>query len=176
MLIHSIISGIFLPKKILYVAAFNACIGKKILYSMLSYLTIRGFPPNKKRGCKYLIIMVMIKKLYTYIMALPAFVTSPPTPTCPANQDWTDLGCVHTDPVGFVGQFYGYGLSLIGGVSLLFILYAGYLIIFSQGNPETLQKGKRYLAYSIIGLALAIFGFVFVQTIAVDILHIPGFQ
>lgn len=120
--------------------------------------------------------MVMIKKSNYLSMALPAFVTVPPTPTCPPNQDWTDLGCIHTDPVGFAGQFYGIGLGLIGGVALLFVIYSGYLILFSQGNPEVLQKGKRYLVYSIIGLLLAIFGFVFVQTIAVDILHIPGFQ
>lgn len=94
---------------------------------------------------------------------------------CPAGTERTDLGCIHSDPVGFVSQFYGYGLGLIGSVSILFVIYSGYLILFSQGNPEVLRKGQRYLLYSIVGLLLAILGFVFVQVIAVNILHIPGF-
>lgn len=98
---------------------------------------------------------------------------------CPDNYNYTktDFGCLpNFDPGTFVSKFYAIGLGVIGSVSLLFIIYAGYLILFSQGNQVTLQKGKRYLTYSILGLLLAIFGFVFVQVIAVDILHLPGFN
>ena len=95
---------------------------------------------------------------------------------CPSGQEMTDLGCIPQDAAGFVSKMYGYGLGLIGGVSIIYIIYSGYLIIFSQGNPEKLAKGKRYLIYSVLGLIMAIFGFVFVQVIVVDILHIPGFS
>jgi len=88
----------------------------------------------------------------------------------------TELGCIPNDPVGFVAKFYAIGLGLIGGVSLLFIIYGGYIILVSQGNPEKLNNGKSYILYAIIGLLLAIFGFVFIQVIAIDILHIPGFK
>jgi len=88
----------------------------------------------------------------------------------------TELGCIPNDPVGFVAKFYAIGLGLIGGVSLLFIIYGGYIILVSQGNPEKINNGKSYILYAIIGLLLAIFGFVFIQVIAIDILHIPGFK
>src|SRR5437868_7015462 len=98
---------------------------------------------------------------------------------CPDNFNFikTDFGCIQLfDPGLFVSKFYAIGLGIIGSVSILFIIYGGYLILFSQGNQATVQKGKRYLTYSILGLLLAIFGFVFVQVIAVDILHLPGFN
>ncbi|MCL5438959.1 MAG: hypothetical protein M1268_03145 [Patescibacteria group bacterium] len=95
---------------------------------------------------------------------------------CSATEIQTDLGCISTDPVKFVSKFYGLGLGLIGGVSLLFIIYGGYLIMTSRGNPIQLNEGKSFIFYAIIGLLLAIFGFVFIQLIAVDVLNIPGFK
>ena len=88
----------------------------------------------------------------------------------------TELGCIPTDPFAFVGSAYGIGLGLIGGLSVLFLIYGGYQVMVSQGNPDKLNIGKSYIYYAIAGLVLAIFGFVFLQLIAVDILRIPGFK
>jgi glucose uptake protein GlcU len=96
--------------------------------------------------------------------------------TCALTETATDLGCLPNDPIGFVSKFYGIGLSLIGGVALLFIMYGGYVILISQGNPEKVNNGKSYIYYAIAGLLLAVFGYVFIQAVVVDILHIPGFQ
>lgn len=95
--------------------------------------------------------------------------------SCPDGVQ-TDLGCIPNDPFAFVAKFYGIGLGIIGGVALLFIIYGGYIILTSQGDPNQLNTGKSYIYYAIAGLLLAIFGFVFIQVIAVDILHIPGFN
>lgn len=88
----------------------------------------------------------------------------------------TEVGDIPTDPIGFVAKFYSIGLGLIGGVTLLFIIYGGYIILTSSGNPTQLQKGKSFIFYAIAGLLLAIFGYVFIQVIIVDILRIPGFR
>ena len=96
--------------------------------------------------------------------------------TCLPTEVPTELGCIPNDPIGFVAKFYAIGLGLIGGVALLFIIYGGYIILSSQGNPTSLNKGKSYIMYAIIGLLLAIFGFVFVQIIVVNVLKIPGFS
>lgn len=94
---------------------------------------------------------------------------------CPSGVS-TDIGCIPNDPVQFASKFYAIGLGLIGGVSILFIIYGGYIILTSQGDAAQLSNGKSYIYYAIAGLLLAIFGFVFVQVIAINILHIPGFQ
>lgn len=95
---------------------------------------------------------------------------------CPENSINTDFGCLPSNPVGFVAQFYGWGLGLIGLVGLLFLIIGGYFILMSRGDPAQLQKGKSYITYAIIGILLAVFGFVFISVIAGNILKIPGFS
>ncbi|MGE5042075.1 MAG: hypothetical protein ACM3IJ_04180 [Candidatus Levyibacteriota bacterium] len=94
---------------------------------------------------------------------------------CAVNEVATELGCLPNNPIGFVSKFYGIGLSLIGMVGFLFLIYGGYNLMTSGGNPEKLQKGKEYIFYAIAGLLLAVFGFVFIELIAGGILKIPGF-
>lgn len=94
----------------------------------------------------------------------------------PVTEAQTDLGCIPNTVPGFVSAFYGFGLGLIGGVSVLFIILGGYYILTSQGDASKLATGRSYITYAVIGLLLAIFGFVFTTVIAVDILRIPGFN
>jgi hypothetical protein len=94
---------------------------------------------------------------------------------CDKNEVYTDFGCIPNDPIGFVERFYGIGLSLIGMVAVLYLILGGYFILTSQGSPDKLQKGREYILYSILGLLLAVFGFVFVQIIT-GVLQIPGFN
>ncbi len=84
--------------------------------------------------------------------------------------------CIPTDVGGFVQKYYGYGLSMIGGLSVLFIIWGGYIVLTSKGNPVQLNNGKSYIGYAIIGLLLAIFGYAFVELIVIDVLKLPGFN
>lgn len=95
---------------------------------------------------------------------------------CSQGEILTDFGCMPQDPIGFVERFYGIGLGFIGMVGLLFMIIGGYYIMTSQGNPARLATGKSFIFYSIAGLMLAVFGFVFIQIVAGDILKIPGFN
>lgn len=94
---------------------------------------------------------------------------------CTINEVATDFGCLPNEPVPFIAKFYGVGLGLIGGIAVLFLIYGGYAVMTSAGRPDRLQKGKEYIYYSIAGLLLAIFGFVFIEFIAGSVLRIPGF-
>lgn len=95
---------------------------------------------------------------------------------CNVNEIATDFGCFPNDPVGFVQKFYGIGLSFVAGIALLALIYGGYVIMTSRGEPHRVVIGKSYIYYAIAGLVLAIFGYVFIQTVLVDILHVPGFS
>ena len=95
---------------------------------------------------------------------------------CNVNEISTDLGCFPNDPVGFVQKFYGIGLSFVAGIALLALIYGGYVIMTSRGEPHRVTIGKSYIYYAIAVLLLAIFGYVFIQTVLVDILHVPGFS
>src|SRR5258708_14219420 len=95
---------------------------------------------------------------------------------CNVNESLTEMGCIPNDPIGFVTKFYAIGISIIGGVAVLFIIIGGYLILTSQGNPSQLQKGRNYIVYAVIELVLAAFGYVLVHVLTVNVLHIPGFS
>lgn len=94
---------------------------------------------------------------------------------CLLNEVQTDFGCFPNDPIGFIQKFYGYGVGFVGGLALLMLIWGGYTILTSRGEPNQLNVGKSYILYAIVGLLLAIFGYVFFEFIAVDILRIPGF-
>ena len=94
---------------------------------------------------------------------------------CLVNEIVTDFGCIPNTPAGFVQKFYGVGLGIIGGVGFLGMIYSFFLIATSQGNPAIIDKGKRYLTSSIIGILLVVFAVFFIKVIAINILHIPGF-
>jgi hypothetical protein len=96
--------------------------------------------------------------------------------SCSLNEISTDFGCFPNDPVGFVQKFYGVGLGFVAGVALLALIYGGYVVMTSRGDPRRLSDGRGWIFYAIAGLLLAIFGYVFIQTVLVDILHVPGFS
>lgn len=87
----------------------------------------------------------------------------------------TDLGDISCSPTGFASSLYGIGLSFIGVVALLFIVYGGFLILTSQGSQDQLRRGKSYITYSIVGVVLAIAGYALYQILAIDVIKIPGF-
>jgi hypothetical protein len=95
---------------------------------------------------------------------------------CAPNEVSTDFGCFPNDPIGFVQRFYGIGLAFVAMVALVTLIIGGYTILTSQGDPQRVRAGKSWIFYSIGGLMLAIFGYVVIQTIAGDILKIPGFS
>lgn len=95
---------------------------------------------------------------------------------CAAEEVQTDLGCLPSDPIGFVEKFYTWGLGLLGSVAVLFMIIGGYYLMTSQGSPSKLQTGKSFIFYAISGLLLAIFGFIFIEIVAGQILKIPGFE
>jgi len=89
----------------------------------------------------------------------------------------TAIGCI---PVMgtievFLGWILKWAIGIGGGIAFLLIVYAGFMIMTSQGNPERLQAGKELMTSAISGLILLIFSIFILRVIGVDILQIPGF-
>lgn len=88
----------------------------------------------------------------------------------------TALGCIPTDNVNnLVGWFVKWALGIAGGVAFLLIIFAGFQIMTSTGNPDKIQGGKELLNAAISGLILIIFSVFLLKLIGVDILGLPGF-
>jgi hypothetical protein len=114
--------------------------------------------------------------VFISFLVTPGRVAAQITPTAQARVDCieSELGCIPADVGKFVQQYYVYGLSMIGGLALLFIIYGGYTVLTSRGNPQQLNSGKGLIGYALAGLLLAIFGYLFTEVIVKDILRIPG--
>jgi hypothetical protein len=88
----------------------------------------------------------------------------------------TAIGCIPVQNTQELTKFLlSWGLGIAGGIALLLITYAGFLIMTSQGNPQRLQAGKELLTAALSGLLLIIFSATLLRLIGVDILGIPGF-
>ncbi len=87
----------------------------------------------------------------------------------------TAIGPIDTTPMGFVKSVFGILLSLAGVIALIIIIYSGYLLIMSQGNPEKIQGAKDSITSAIVGLLFMIFSIIIMQFIGVNILQLPGF-
>ncbi len=87
----------------------------------------------------------------------------------------TAIGCIPTDPQGFVKKFLSLGIGMAGGIAFFLILVGGLQILTSAGNPERLTAGKELVGSAIAGLLLLIFSIFLLKIIGVDILAIPGF-
>lgn len=88
---------------------------------------------------------------------------------------WTALGCVHTDPTEFVAQLLGWVMGLGGGIAFLLIVWGGFQILTSSGNPEKLNDGKEIIVSALTGLLMIVFSVILLKIIGVDILQLPGF-
>lgn len=81
-----------------------------------------------------------------------------------------------TTPEGFIKSLFSLILGLAGGVALILIIYAGYKLMRSQGDPEAVKAAKELITSAVIGLLFIIFSLVILQTLSVNILKIPGFS
>lgn len=98
---------------------------------------------------------------------LPNFVNG----VCTVIQ--TGAGDIPTDPTGFIKWLFGFILGLGGTIALLLIIFSGYKMMSSNGDPEKIKGAKETLTSAIVGLVFLIFSMVILQVITGTILGIP---
>ena len=87
----------------------------------------------------------------------------------------TALGCIPTkDTSLFVAWLMRRAIGIGGGIAFLLMIFAGFQIITSSGDPQKLQAGKELFTSAIVGLILIIFSVFLLELIGVRILNIPG--
>ena len=102
--------------------------------------------------------------------------TGTKTSVSPLKGDCIDtaIGCIPLEGSGLVGFILGWAIGIGGGIAFLLMIYAGFLMMTSQGDPKRLQAGQELLTSAIMGLILLIFSVFILRLIGVDILGIPG--
>ena len=90
------------------------------------------------------------------LRSLPLVLTSTLLWVSPAFAASADLSQVQT----FIQSVIQALVTLAGLVAAVFFVIGGFHYITSSGNPEHLDKAKRTILYSAVGLAVAIGAFV----------------
>jgi hypothetical protein len=99
-------------------------------------------------------------------------------PRCGDNQQGIDtaIGCIPVGlPKDFVEFFLRWALGLGGLIAMILIIYSGFLILTSAGNPKQVAAGKELLAAAISGILLLALSAYLLRFIGVDVLGLPGF-
>jgi len=94
---------------------------------------------------------------------------------CDTDELDTAIGCI---PIGSSNNLIGFvlkwAIGIGGGIAFLLIIYSGFIILTSQGDPKRLQAGQELLSSALMGLILLIFSVFILRVIGVKILDIPG--
>jgi len=86
----------------------------------------------------------------------------------------TAIGCIPiNDTNAFIGFILRWAIGIGGGIAFLLILYAGFMIMSSSGDPERLKAGQELLTSAIAGIIMLIFSVFILRVIGVDILGLP---
>jgi len=89
--------------------------------------------------------------------------------------NWTAIGCIHPNIAIFIRQqLFGFMLGIAGTAALGCIMYAGFLLQTSTGDPEKVKKAQELMTSCITGLIIIIFSIFILRIIGVDILRLPG--
>lgn len=87
----------------------------------------------------------------------------------------TAIGDIPTDPLGFIMRIFSIVLSVAGIGAIVIIIFAGYRMMLSRGNPEALKSARESLTAAVIGLVFIVFSLVLLSIVAGNILKLPGF-
>ncbi|MBI5620202.1 hypothetical protein HY949_00295 [Candidatus Gottesmanbacteria bacterium] len=119
----------------------------------------------------------IILTVFVFMFAADAYAVSP-FEKCNADKTEinTAIGCISAGGTGgIIGQIFKFGTGIAGGIAFLLILFGGFQILTSTGNPEKLNEGKELIASAITGLLMILFSVFLLKFIGVDLLCIPGF-
>jgi hypothetical protein len=93
---------------------------------------------------------------------------------------WSAVGCIpvrdsNENGQGIIKAIVQIGLGVTGGVAILMIIIAGFMISTAQGDVKKAGAGKDLITSAVVGLLFVIFSVTILKFIGVTILQIPGF-
>lgn len=92
-----------------------------------------------------------------------------------SGEIFTAIGCVPADELQEFTEFtVRWSIGIAGGITLLLIIYSGYLYTTSKGNPQKIQAAKELITAAVGGLLFLILSATLLRLVSSNILDIPG--
>ena len=89
-------------------------------------------------------------------------------------KSYTAVGCIGGGN-GDIASLLDIGTGAGGGIAFLLILFGGFQILTSAGNPDKLNEGRELISAAIAGLLMIIFSVFLLRIIGINILGLPTF-
>ena len=119
------------------------------------------------------IILLATILFFSLFFASQKQIHAASSPVCGDSGIDTAIGCI---PVGnskdFTVHIIGWLAGIAGGVALVLIVYAGFLVMTSSGDPRKAQAGKELLTAAVSGLVMLVGAAFILEFIGVDLLGI----
>ena len=121
-----------------------------------------------------LISILTISTFYSLILPKLVFAAEcTPTDEDP-NKSLTGLGfCNDLGASNLVNKLLTIAIGAAGGVAFLLLVYGGFRLISSQGDPKALQEARGVITSAISGLLFIIFAVFILRLIGISILGLP---
>lgn len=88
----------------------------------------------------------------------------------------TAIGDIPTTPSAFVQKIMGIAIGIAGGIAFVTLVYGGFKIISSKGDPDSLQAGREVITSAIAGLIFILFAVLILRVVGINILGLPNFR
>lgn len=85
----------------------------------------------------------------------------------------TTFGCIARNPTALVNALLPIALGAGGGLAFLLIIYGGFRLATSQGDPKAVQDAREIITGAIIGLLIMILSVFILRLVGIDILGLP---
>lgn len=112
--------------------------------------------------------------LLVVFLSLSTFAFQAGAVTCPEEGNWTIVSgvCVPAD-TGLSSQpvesiliaIMNWLLAILGFIGITAFVISGIQYLVSAGDDDTISTAKRNMKYSIIGIAVALSGYVIIQAV-----------
>ncbi|OGM28038.1 hypothetical protein A2627_00655 [Candidatus Woesebacteria bacterium RIFCSPHIGHO2_01_FULL_39_28] len=111
---------------------------------------------------------------YPTVPPPPLFCDSSNNPTGTlTNRLYTAIGCIpYWSTAQITGFLLKWALGIGGGIAFLMIVYAGFMIMTSRGDPGRLKAGQELLTAAIAATIMMIFSVIILRLIGVDLLGV----
>jgi hypothetical protein len=64
-----------------------------------------------------------------------------------------------------IGNLITWGIGLAGTIALFMIIFAGYQLLFSGGDPKAVDGARKTLTFAVLGLILIFLSFMIISII-----------
>lgn len=82
--------------------------------------------------------------------------------------------CGLDDFVELFSNAYGWGLSILGALALFFFVYGGFVWLIAAGNQERIERGKKILGNTLIGVIIGLTSWMIVNVVIAFLVTPPG--